>query len=227
MEHNSDQINVESQQVNDIESAGEASQPSVSKPELNEDQKIALLEALLFAHGEPMTSELLLQVTGFSQEELVALVEKLKTRLEAEERGIELVLVASKLQLRTKSVFAPFLKDLKAGGPRKLTPAALETLSIIAYRQPIVKSDIEKIRGVDATPTIKTLIDRNLIKIIGHQASVGQPALYATTEEFLSLFGLNSIQDLPSLREIGDIEKDPGETEQAADSELSSAPEAH
>lgn len=185
-----------------------------SKPELNQDQKNGLLEALLFACGEPLTRDLILHVTGFSDEELSEQVELLKAKLSADDRGIELALVASKFQLRTKPIFAAFLRELKAGGPRKLTAAALETLSIIAYRQPIVKSDIEKIRGVDATPTLKTLIDRELIRIIGHQASAGQPALYGTTENFLSLFGLNALEDLPTLREIAELERDPGEVEE-------------
>ena len=181
-----------------------------------ENSKLALLEALLFVNGEPLSAELICQVGGFNEDELPQYIEHLKEKLAADDRGIELVKVAAKYQFRTKSVFAPYLRELKAGGPRKLTAAALETLSIIAYRQPIVKSDIEKIRGVDATPTLKTLLERNLIKIMGHQATVGQPALYATTEEFLSLFGLSAIEDLPTLREITEIESDPGETQDNA-----------
>jgi segregation and condensation protein B len=184
------------------------------RPELSKSEKLGLLEALLFACGEPLTQDLILHVTRFSEEEFKEIITELKEKLLNDERGIELVTIASKYQLRTKSLFAPYLKELKAGGPRKLTAAALETLSIVAYRQPIVKSDIEKIRGVDATPTLKTLIDRNLIRIIGHQATVGQPALYATTDDFLSIFGLNALEDLPTLREINEIEKDPGEVEE-------------
>ena len=105
----------------------------------------------------------------------------------------------------------PYLTALRAAKPKKLSTQALETLAIVAYRQPIVKSDVEVIRGVDATPTIKTLLDRKLIKIVGYQDSVGHPALYGTTERFLELFGLESLRELPNLRELEAIEGDPGE----------------
>jgi segregation and condensation protein B len=105
-----------------------------------------------------------------------------------------------------------------------LSAAALETLAIVAYRQPIVRSDVEKIRGVDCTPTIKTLLERGLIKILGHQASVGQPALYGTTEEFLKLFGLNSLSELPTLRDLQELERDPGESEEVDEEPASSKP---
>ena len=95
--------------------------------------------------------------------------------------------------------------------PRKLSQAALETLAVVAYQQPVVKSEIDKIRGVDVAPTIKTLLERKLIKILGYQASVGQPALYGTTEDFLSIFGLNALSELPSLRDLKALVKEPGE----------------
>ncbi|NLF25216.1 MAG: SMC-Scp complex subunit ScpB, partial [Deltaproteobacteria bacterium] len=126
-------------------------------------------------------------------------------------RGFELVQAAGQYQFRTRACFAPHVQALKVDRPRRLTNAALETLAVIAYRQPIVKSDIEKIRGVDATPTLKTLLDRELIRIMGHKAAVGQPALYGTTERFLKLFGLNSLGELPTLRDLKDLENDPGE----------------
>ncbi len=82
----------------------------------------------------------------------------------------------------------------------------METLAIVAYRQPIVRSDVEKIRGVDATPTLKTLIDRGFIKIVGHQETIGQPALYGTTQQFLEVFGLSSLAELPTLRDLQQLE---------------------
>jgi segregation and condensation protein B len=82
---------------------------------------------------------------------------------------------------------------------------------VIAYQQPVVKSEIDKIRGVDVAPTIKTLLERNLVKIIGYQASVGQPALYGTTEDFLKVFGLSSLAALPAMRDLKALAKEPGE----------------
>lgn len=170
------------------------------------------IEALLFAHGEPLPLDRMASVLKVDEARIATAVEALRNDLEERGSAIELVVVASKYQLRTRPQFAHCLRELKAEGPRRLSAPALETLSIIAYRQPIVKSDIEKIRGVDATPTLKTLLERDLIRIIGHQATVGQPALYGTTEAFLKLFGMDSLAQLPTLRELGELENDPGET---------------
>ncbi len=177
-------------------------------------ENLALIEALIFANGEPIAREVLMQVLNVDAESLTRSLDTLKQKFSASDFGFELVEVAQKFQFRTKSVFSEALKRLKESKPRRLSPAALETLAIVAYRQPIVKSDIEKIRGVDVTPTLKTLLERDLVKIVGHQATVGQPALYGTTEEFLKLFGLASLGQLPTLRDLKEIEVDPGETEQ-------------
>ncbi len=176
------------------------------------EERVALVEALLFAYGEPLSLETLTFVSKLTEEEVKESVVQLEEKLKSRSSGLELVHVAQKFQLRTKPEFGTYLLELKAGAPRRLTAQALETLSVIAYRQPVVKSEVEKIRGVDSTPTLKTLLDRDLIKIIGHQETVGQPALYATTDEFLKLFGLASIAELPTLRELKEIIGDPGES---------------
>jgi segregation and condensation protein B len=125
-----------------------------------------------------------------------------------------MVVVSEKLQLRTKAAFAEHVRQLMAVKPRKLSQAALETLAVIAYQQPVVKSEIDKIRGVDVAPTVKTLLERKLIKIIGYQASVGQPALYGTTEDFLQVFGLSALSELPSISDLKALAKEPGEAQQ-------------
>jgi segregation and condensation protein B len=148
---------------------------------------------------------------------VLQLAEALKTAYAEDSRGLELVLVAQKLQLRTKALYAEHVRQLIAVKPRKLSQAALETLAVIAYQQPVVKSEVDKIRGVDVAPTIKTLLERKLIKILGYQASVGQPALYGTTEDFLSIFGLNTLSELPSLRDLKALVKEPGEALESQD----------
>ncbi|MCB0310490.1 MAG: SMC-Scp complex subunit ScpB [Bdellovibrionales bacterium] len=175
-----------------------------------------LLEALIFVHGEPLSIELMVEVTGIAQEEISELLEELAAQHKERGSGFLLEKVAGKYQFRSVPEFSVFMQHLKTGGPRRLSIAALETLAIIAYRQPVVKSDIEKLRGVDATPTLRTLLDRNLIRIVGHQASVGQPALYGTTEEFLKIFGMNSLDELPSQRDLAELE-DPGEPQMLQD----------
>lgn len=188
-----------------------AGQDEETLDELEGIDRMGLVEALIFTHNEPIGVARLKQVSGISENELKDTLESIQMKYELEDFGFELVSVAGKYQFRTKAAFAPFVRKLKAGLPRKLSAAALETLAIIAYRQPIVKSDIENLRGVDATPTLKTLIERRIIKIVGHRASVGQPALYGTTDEFLKIFGLRSLTELPTLRDLKELDADPGE----------------
>jgi len=172
----------------------------------------AIVEALLFANGVPLDIVRIKDIADIDGDTFDRITAHLEDKFNnSDESGFELVKIAGKLQFRTKAKFAGFLQQLKSEKPRRLSPAALETLAIIAYRQPIVKSDVERIRGVDATPTIKTLLDKKLIKIAGHQATVGQPALYATTEEFLSIFGLETLSALPSLKDLKEFDQDPGE----------------
>lgn len=174
-------------------------------------ERIALIEALIIAYGEPLAVERIVEVTAYSESDVLHALEMIRLRYLEDEKGFELVKIAGAYQFRTKPKFAAFVRELKAGAPRKLSAPALETLAIVAYRQPIVKSDVEKIRGVDATPTLKTLLERDLIKIVGHQSTVGQPALYGTTDEFLKLFGLGSLSELPTLRDLKELDEDPGE----------------
>lgn len=175
---------------------------------------LALIEALIFANGDPIEAERLMSIAGLQADELEKIIGAISSKLSGAECGFELVKVAGKYQYRTKPQFALYLRELKADRPRRLTLAAMETLAIVAYRQPVVRSDIEKIRGVDVTPTLKTLIERGLVRVVGHQAGVGQPALFGTTDEFLKLFGLNSLSELPTLRDLNELEQDPGETQQ-------------
>lgn len=186
--------------------------PTEARPELEPDECEALVEALIFAAGEPLSVERICSISKLSVEQVQEIIARLTERYLAATSGLELVCVAESYQFRTKNLYSPFIRELRAGRPRRLSAQALETLAIVAYRQPIVKSDIEKIRGVDATPTLKTLLERRLIRIAGHQATVGQPALYGTTDEFLKLFGLKSLGELPTLRDLKEIDGDPGES---------------
>lgn len=203
------------EQVADASAAQEMiAQEEGSAPRpLSETEQVALLEALLLAHGDPLSIARIAEILGATRGEILALADKLQAQLVADTRGIELVVVSEKLQLRTKAVFAEHVRQLMAVKPRKLSQAALETLAVIAYQQPVVKSEIDKIRGVDVAPTVKTLLERKLIKIIGYQASVGQPALYGTTEDFLQVFGLSALSELPSISDLKALAKEPGEAQ--------------
>jgi segregation and condensation protein B len=187
----------------------------------SEKEQVALLEALLLASGDPLSIARIQEIMGLTKSEVLARADQLQGALVDDSRGIELVVVSEKLQLRTKALFADHVRELMAVKPRKLSQAALETLAVVAYQQPVVKSEIDKIRGVDVAPTLKTLIERKLVKIIGYQASVGQPALYGTTEDFLQVFGLPSLSSLPALRDIKALVKEPGESGDVASEENS------
>ncbi|MCB0320840.1 MAG: SMC-Scp complex subunit ScpB, partial [Bdellovibrionales bacterium] len=183
---------------------------------LEEVERQALVEAILYTNGAPLTAGRIAEVTTLPKNEVVDILESIALRHSLEESGVELIEIQGKYQLRSKAAFGPFIQRLKTSRPRRLSPPALETLAIVAYRQPIVKSDVEKIRGVDAAPTLKTLLDRGFIRIVGHQPSVGQPALYGTTDRFLEVFGLKSLSELPTLRDLQLLEAEPGD-ESASD----------
>ncbi|MBF0492265.1 MAG: SMC-Scp complex subunit ScpB [Deltaproteobacteria bacterium] len=124
------------------------------------------------------------------------------------ERGFTLVKVAQAYQFRSKPSLAPYIRAMSKAVPTRLSQAALETLSIIAYRQPITRIEVDQIRGVDSGGVVKSLSDRELIRIVGKKDEPGRPLLYGTTEGFLEIFNLDSLQDLPSLKELHQIEEE-------------------
>ena len=198
----------------DTENRSETESESEALPDLPPDEIcVSLIEALLFVHAEPLCLKRIAEVTNLEHSMIVSYIERLRERLVESDSAFTVVEVGGKAQLRTRSQFSHYIQKLKDEKPRKLTRPSLETLSIVAYRQPITKSEIERIRGVDSLPTLKTLLKHELISIIGYKEAVGQPALYATTDRFLEVFGLRSLRDLPAIRELAQLERDPGEVE--------------
>lgn len=178
----------------------------------------AILEALLFVSDEPLPRRRMEAVLeGFvSPEEVASALAQLELDYASPERAVALVQVAGGYQLRTRPELAPWLKRFSALKPVKFSQAALETLAIVAYRQPIVRSEIEEIRGVDSGGVLKALLDRKLIRILGKKDVPGRPLLYGTTSEFLEFFGLKDLSDLPTLRELSELEGE-GRLETQAD----------
>jgi segregation and condensation protein B len=162
-----------------------------------------ILEAALLAAQQPLTVIELGKMfdEGLSGETLRKLLDELRD--EWSDRAIELVQVASGWRFRTRAEYMPYLERLNPDKPPKYSRAVLETLSIIAYRQPVTRGDIEDIRGVTvATQVIKTLEDRGWIDVVGHRDTPGRPGLYATTKKFLDDLGLRSLTELPPLEAI-------------------------
>ncbi len=186
----------------------------VALPEAEAEQqraaRKALLEAIIYVTEDPVTLEQLAKGLEWPKEEVGALIGELVAEHQAPARGVEIRAVAGGYKISTKAehheAVRQFVKTLKP--PLKLSMAALETLSVIAYKQPITMPEIQEIRGLTAASgVVKTLLDRKLITTAGRKAVIGRPILYKTTREFLVQFGLNDVSELPSLKEFEELSR--------------------
>jgi segregation and condensation protein B len=170
-----------------------------------EDVK-SIVESLLFVADGPLTVQRLSEVIdGAGRDEIRVILQELSEELDGDRRGIRLVEVAGGYQLRTAKVNADWVKKFLGGRPARMGRATLETLAIVAYRQPITKAEIEAIRGVDVDGVITTLLERNLVRAVARKDVPGRPFLYGTTQEFLELFNLKDLSHLPTLKEMEEI----------------------
>ncbi len=171
------------------------------------ERDLAIIEALIFASDGPLPPRKIVEILPHLTERLVRrAVEELNAAYRQTERTFVIEEVAGGFRFFTLPEFEPFLKKLYANrSQQRLSQKALETLAIIAYRQPITRQEIEEIRGVSADGVIRTLLARNLITIAGRAEAPGSPFLYKTTKTFLEYFGLNSLNDLPKLKEIDEL----------------------
>jgi segregation and condensation protein B len=162
-----------------------------------------VLEGLLFVSDNPIRVETFAEVLPeCDKETILEGLQKLREECGLEGRGVELQEVAGGYQFRTKPRWAEWINRLKKAKPFKLSQSALETLAIIAYRQPVIRPEIEQIRGVDSGWIVRSLLERGLIRMMGRRDIPGKPIVYGTTKAFLELFGLKALSDLPSLKEI-------------------------
>ncbi len=188
--------------------------------ELSHTHLRGLLEALVFVSDKPVTSNELARVASAPLKQVKEVMGELKQGYA--HRGIELDEVAGGWLFRTNVQFAPFVRELTSERPVRLSRAQIETLAIVAYRQPVTRPEIDDIRGVDSGATLKLLLERDLLRILGKKDEPGRPLLYGTTSQFLEFFGLKSLKELPTLREFTELSE---ESRQAAEAELSE-PEA-
>ena len=173
---------------------------------MERDEIKSILESLLFVADGPQSVQRLAEVLDPVDKELIhELLHELRQDFEAQNRGIRLVEVAGGYQLRTPKANAEAVKKFLGGRPARMGKATLETLAIVAYRQPITKAEIEAIRGVDVDGVITTLLERNLIRAVARKDVPGRPFLYGTTLEFLQLFNLKDLSQLPTLKEMEEI----------------------
>jgi segregation and condensation protein B len=169
---------------------------------MNPSEIKAIVESILFAAGTPVALRRLAEVIGVIQAEARTAVTLLMQEYATAERGVRLVEVAGGYQFRTAAEYADYVKKFVQEKPSKLSRAALETLSIIAYRQPLTKAEVELVRGVDVDGVLNSLLTKKLIRVVGRKDVAGRPWVYGTTPQFLELFGLNDLSSLPPLPAI-------------------------
>lgn len=170
---------------------------------------LPVIEAMIFSSEHPLSKEKIANLMEVEIEEIESILKILVQEFnENELHGIEIVEAGGGYFFRTKLKYAPYIRKIVMGKDAQLSKSAMETLSIIAYKQPITRSEIEHIRGVDSSNAIRSLLEKKLIKIQGRKDVPGRPHVYGTTKEFLKAFGLKDLSQLPNLREIKDMVKE-------------------
>ena len=197
----------QAEQAQQTESTAESEQIEQAEP-AQEDQDVELtvesvVEAVLFASDEPLSAARLANIVETDTKQVREHIEHLNEKYRATSNAFRIEQIAGGYQMLTLSPYNHWLKKLlRVRSDTKLSAAALETLAIIAYKQPVIRADIEAIRGVAAGEVIRTLMYKGLVKIIGRAEVLGRPMLYGTTRKFLEVFGLNSLKDLPKIEEL-------------------------
>jgi len=173
---------------------------------MERSEQLSIAEALILASPEPIPlARLASLIPSCKPAAARALVEELNAEYVMRGRAFEIWEVAGGFQLRTLPAFASYVQASQPERPLRLSQAALETLSVIAHRQPVTRAEIEHVRGVDAGAVLRSLLERHLVRIAGHREVPGRPLLYATSRRFLEVFGLARIEDLPTLRELAEL----------------------
>jgi segregation and condensation protein B len=222
-----DAVEVSMDEAVDGQPLADAAQPEVdrSSPE-RRPQLDGIIESLLFAAGDPLPLRRIVEVLhGPSAKDVKAAIERLMAEYNRPDRGVHVMAVAGGFQMRSASSSAEWVRALLRERPARLGRAALETLAVIAYKQPATRAEIEAVRGVDADSAIASLLAKRLVKIAGRKEAVGRPLMYTTTPEFLEVFGLNDLGELPVLKEIGPVQEPEDETQSEDGAEWGAAAE--
>lgn len=184
--------------------------------EMLEEKEIkAIIEALLFIWGDPLSLKDISNILEISEKKAEIILKDMIDEFDFNRRGIKIIRIKNSYQLCTRPEHYPWISKLSQQKDSKsLSTAALETLSIIAYRQPITKNEIDAVRGVKSDRVIETLINRNLVEEKGRLEKTGKPIIYGTTDEFLRYFGLESLADLPELGKFEAVEENLNDMEE-------------
>ncbi|GAB6139061.1 SMC-Scp complex subunit ScpB [Halanaerobaculum tunisiense] len=165
---------------------------------MDKQEAKAIVESLLFMAIEPLEVTAIKKVTNLTTKEIKDVIKEIKAEYQTPDKGIELVEINQGFQFQTKSQYRSYIKELhQPAEDNSLSQAALETLAIITYKQPVIRSEVEEIRGVNVEKALKTLQKRGLVTEQGRKETIGRPIIYGTTDKFLEYMGLNSLDELP------------------------------
>jgi len=166
---------------------------------MNTQDLANIIEAILYVAGEPVAQEDLVRALDQPEGEVMAAIAHLEMQYDMQRRGLRLKRFGEHVQLATRSEYAPYIQRLlQPVQKQSLSQAAMETLAVVAYRQPVTRLDVEAVRGVKCDYSLQSLMNKGLICQLGHKETIGHPHLYGTTDVFLSHFGLRTLQDLPA-----------------------------
>ena len=167
---------------------------------MNYNESICIIEALLFASGEPISLDRLSEASGIEPETVVKLIDRLERKYNVSDSAIRVLRLENSYQLSTREEYAPYIKRaMENKRQARLSPAALEVLAVVAYNQPVTKAFVEQVRGTDSSGVINTLVERELLYEAGRLELPGRPITYKTTDNFLRCFRLSSLDDLPPI----------------------------
>lgn len=173
---------------------------------MERDQQRRIVEAVILASPDPISPARIAEILPrCNPSQVRAIVRDLNAEYVERHAAFEIWEVAGGFQMRSLPEFAPYLRQLQSTRPLRLSQAALETLAIVAYRQPVTRAEIEQVRGVDVGAVLRSLLERDLIRVAGHREVPGRPIVYATGRHFLEVFGLAKLADLPALREVAEL----------------------
>jgi segregation and condensation protein B len=168
----------------------------------------AIIEALIFASEFPLSTEKIAELlSDVDKDEVDSLIRELIREYEERHGGLCIREISGGFQFRTREDLGRWINKLMGGKSLTLTPAAMETLAVVAYRQPVVKSEIDRIRGVDVSGSLRGLLEKKLVRIMGRKDVPGKPIIYGTTKKFLEVFNLKDLSELPTLRELKDLQE--------------------
>jgi len=180
--------------------------PSAEAATVERELLKSIIEGLIFTHSEPLTVDSLAAVMqGTSADRIQSVLDELQEEYLQRSRGFVLARVSDGYQFRSLPNIAPWILEMRRMKPARLSRASLETLSIVAYNQPVTKSRIEQIRGVESSAPLRSLVERDLVTVVGRKDIAGRPMLYGTSKRFLEVFGLPDLASLPALPEIENL----------------------